>query len=900
MKKSLLTVLFILILIFTASFAANAVDEPIMGEIKVINGAGETVMTYEVVTNNPTISTESTIQKAANYCRDYAAETDIYTVIFPQGQYAVDTSINVYSNTVIDFSGSVITRLPGCGSILRFGKAADIVYGYDSYRNITIKNGTFDANQVGTSSLLRFAHASGVEISGMTFRNTLDVSHQLTFAASEKVKVYDCQFLDMVTTDALKENNCEAIQIDVLKEEYFTYPAYDGTVARDIEISGCTFSNVPRGLGTHTGITGYYFDRINIINNTFSNISGYAVKVVNYTNSEIYGNTITDCGSGICCATVPNEDLVNYFAPMSSSSAIIKNLNVKIHSNNISVTNGYDLASYGIKVHGKNIVNYKDGDGVTFSADCRISGITVENNTVSSSVSQQSVFGVYVLGAISSVGGDKSEVRVVNNKITFTNPAASSNYIYGIKIEKSENIYINANTVTDTKSGQKNMHSGIISDGSKGLTLLGNSITNAKTYGIRLSATSSSAVTGNTVSVTGSNGIYVYNNSSDISVSSNNISYCSGYGVSVYNSSVSAVTANNISNVGGYGITVRNSRAALVSSNTISSGTGKGINLNASTVTDVVSNKISSVATEGIYLISSKVENLKSNNISDTKGSGITLEASSIVTVTGNTVSRSGAKGIYLNKSSVTTLKSNTVSSAAETALYAVESTVSSLTSNKIENGGGHGIYMVNSKSDLVKSNKLYSITKYSINLKDSKVTTLSANKIYDGKKASIYLSGASKVTALLSNYVCGGNGSGIYLTDKASATEINKNKIDLVSEKADGIAVNGKAKAGKIKNNSINAKTKDESKKLKVKCRYGIRINSSSCKVSHIYKNTVKYAEKSGIYVAKMKKDVKVRVTKNTVAKAMYGISYVEGKATVKDNTVRKYTKASVRAISK
>ncbi len=853
MKKTLLSVLLILTLAFTACFAVSAADGQITEEIKVLNGAGKTVATYDIIVNNTKVNAETSIQKAVNYCRDNATEKNIHTVRVPEGRYGFYSSLNVYSNTVIDFGGSVILRGDGCGSLVRFGLGSQKTYGYDGYRNVTIKNGTFDAQKKGTSSLVRFAHAYNVEISDIIFKNTLDVKHFLTFAACNKVRVLDCQFLDAAIKEMSSSNNCEAIQIDVLKDEYFNYPAYDGTPTRNVEISGCTFRNVQRGVGTHTAITGYYFDKMIIKNNTFTNIPGYAVKTVNYINSEISGNVITDCGSGICVATVPNEGLGHFYAPMSKDSAVKKKLNVKIYGNSISLkSKGHDNVAFGIRIHGENVVKHKDRDGVTFSADCRVAGVTVENNVINSAINQVSVIGIHIDGANGSAASNESDVKVIKNKINFTNKKASSNRIYGIKVEASNNVYVNGNTVKDLKSGKKNLGIGIITEASKGIIFSGNTVTGTNSYGIRIENTKKSAVSKNTVSGAGNAGVYVYNASADISVASNKLTGCNGGGVYVYKAGASNVKSNTVSKSGECGIIIKNSKGAVVQSN-----------------------KISSSATVGIYILKSTAK-----------------------TVASNKVSSSGTEGIYLNESEVEAIKSNTVTGSALNGIYVKKSTAKSITSNKTDKSGSHGIYLNGSTSESIKSNKIYSSSGYSINIDDSKATTLSSNKIYKAPKAAIRIAGTSKATTVSSNYICGGKGTGISLCEKASVSTVSKNKIDLISSKADGIAVEGKAKVGKIESNSINAKTSEESKKLKVKCRYGININSSECKVSKIYKNTIKSCEKSAIYIGRMKAKAKVKITGNKITKAMYGVSYVKGKATVKDNTMKKCSKAKTKVI--
>ena len=689
------------------AFFASAQDT--VGSITVKNSSGETVATYEIVTDNPSLEARDTIQKALRYARDNATAEDIYTVTLPTGEYTLFQNLNLYSNTVLDLGGSVIKRGEGCASMARFGEAKNVVYGYEGYKNITVKNGTFDSDDKGTSSLFRFAHASNVEIDGVTFENTTDVMHLLTFAACENVRVKNCTFRDMEITGKLGSYNCEAVQIDVLKDGYFSYPAQDGTPTVNVTVTGCTFENVPRGIGTHTAIAGYYFDGMVIKGNTFKNIESYAIRALNYINSDISENKISDCGSGITVGTVTNGSLSNFYAPLSGGK-VIQNINVSVKNNDISLkSNGADTSAFGIRLVGARVSKFKDKDGKSFSADCRIGGVRVENNTVTSAVDKKNFNAIHISGAVGSAYGKKSNVSIKNNKIVFSYKAKTKNTVYGIKAEDSTNVYIYGNSIADKKA---NIHSCIVANDCAGIYIGKNTLNGAKSFGVKLTDVNKAKVASNTVTGTKSNGIYVYSGCKDITVSSNTIKKCSGYG----------------------------------------------------------------------------------------------------------------------------------------------------------------------------------------ININGAQVSSVSSNSIYACPKYSIYITGKSKVKTVSSNYICGGKKTGIYLNKTASAITVTKNIIDVVSKSADGICVNDKATVTNITSNKINAKTKKESKKLKVKCKYGIRINSASCKIKKITSNTVNQCDNTGIYIPQAK--TKATVSKNTVKKAQYGIRYKKGKAKLSKNTFKSCSKAKTKTI--
>ena len=70
----------------------------------------------------------------------------------------------------------------------------------------------------------------------------------------------------------------EAVQLDILDKEHFPnykdYPkAYDGTMNTNINITGNTFNNVNRGVGSHSVFSGKYMSNINISNLSLIHIS---------------------------------------------------------------------------------------------------------------------------------------------------------------------------------------------------------------------------------------------------------------------------------------------------------------------------------------------------------------------------------------------------------------------------------------------------------------------------------------------------------------------------------------------------------------------------------------------------------------------------------------------------
>lgn len=666
MKKTLLSLISITALFFALAFCVCAGD--VTGEIEVLNNQGDIVQTYDIVTNNVETDSRDIIQKALNYIKANASADNIHTLKLPQGSYSVYSSLNVYSNTVLDMSQSVIYRAGNCAAVIRFGRQSDVVYGYNGYKNITIKNGTIDANNVGTSGVVRFAHAYNVTISDITMQNTTDVQHVLAFAACKKVRIKNCKFLNQVITEKKEKYNCEAVQIDILESNHFEYPAQDGTRTNDVIISGCTFSNVPRGVGTHSGIAGYYFDSIKIQNNTFKNITGYAISALNYTNSEISGNKISSCGSGINCATVVQTKSKNFYAPLEEDAEITPDLNLTIKNNSISIkSKGYDHVAYGINVYGEKLKDYTDKNGNTFSGDFSISGVVIEGNTISSAVSQENTYAIYVRGAFGDEYGDESNFRISNNKVVFTNKNKTSIINHGIKIMSSSKIYISGNTIYDKKKSETNLDSGIVAEDCKYLIITSNKISNTKSFGMKFTNVSKLSVSKNTMKNNKENAIYIYTGCKKASVSSNKIYSCGGYAIAVRDAEASGIKSNSIYSSESVGIYLTGSaKCSSISGNYICDSEDRAIVLNkkasatsiSKNIIDLTSSKLdairisdSATVSKINYNIINKKENKKSKDLKAKCRHGIYITSKSceISEIKGNDIRKCAGNAIYLS-----------------------------------------------------------------------------------------------------------------------------------------------------------------------------------------------------------------------------------------------------------
>ena len=77
----------------------------------------------------------------------------------------------------------------------------------------------------------------------------------------------------------------------------------DATPNVDVLVEGNVFANMVRGLGTHNFSGGRYHTRIAVVGNTFTGMRNDAIRVMNWRDSAIIGNTF----DGVWCPSHGND-----------------------------------------------------------------------------------------------------------------------------------------------------------------------------------------------------------------------------------------------------------------------------------------------------------------------------------------------------------------------------------------------------------------------------------------------------------------------------------------------------------------------------------------------------------------------------------------------------------------
>lgn len=596
------------------------------------------------------------LDAALKAAAEKATSSKKMTVIVPKGTYKInEKGLHIYSNTTLDLSKGVTLKYSGKKShpMLMTGtngsykgksdyNNSSLCKGYKGFENITVKGGKWVSTKKNTSNTMRFFHAKNITLDGVTLSGGGGV-HQVEVAAINGFYVKNCTFKDFGDYSAKNTRKQEALQMDIpCSEEVYPSTYEDGTVMKNVEIVGCTFSNVPRGVGSHTLLNGAYSTNIKINNNTFKNIAEEAIVGLNYVNCEIKNNTIENCGGGILFQffkATPESITTTIFDGKKAYKGKIQHDAKTVISGNTIVTKYTKTCDevQGIKIYGLNFTESKKGrDGKKIpKGNYYISGVTVENNSITTAG-----YGIHMM--------DTRDCVVRNNTIVGKGVVSSDpkkDKYDGIIVENyGENTSVTGNTISNM---QRN---GIFVQVSTSLSALeNNNISDCKRAGINFYDKSGTTadVTNNVIKNCATNGIFLSGNCKVPNIIKNTLSLAdANAGISIFdNSTVGKISENTI--------TSTSSGSQIIDT---------AIKLNDKvTVSEITNNKMiaagsGKAANTGILILSnSEVSGSVSNNEIGVVGtSAIKLQKSSKVSgsISANTIEEAGATGVLVTETS--------------------------------------------------------------------------------------------------------------------------------------------------------------------------------------------------------------------------------------------------------
>ena len=569
------------------------------------------------------------IKEAISYIESKRKGTEIYTVKIPKGTYKLEKDIHIYGNIILDCTGVTLTYTPKEGNMLMLGDGATNPtnknlkgYGNKKYWNITIKGGTWVGNNKGKGTLIRMAHTKNVTLEKCTLKGG-GCEHQIEVAAIDGFTVKNCTFRDAKPIN--KNGNNEALQLDMpCSSNTFKGVVLDGTPMKNVLVTGNTFKNVTRGVGTHSMLSGSYHKNIKITNNIFTDVKGESIIALTYYNCEISNNTIKNCGAGIICQYFkPYVKAVyntTYDGKKKVNGKILHDAKTVIKNNDIEIvpSKGAD-EPVGIKVYGCNLkkdttaIVAKSPDKIK-KGDYYISGVTVINNKI-----KTCGHGIHFMDARNST--------ISNNTITSTK---SNSDLDGIFIElESTNL-----TITNNIINKPSRYGIFFRYYSSAKEVSNNQITSSGKYAIGVYDHSkvTGVILGNKIKKSKLNSIFLNKNSTVKDIFKNTIETSGKYAIALIDKSqiTGSINNNKISDSDWSGISVANNASVnAITSNIIVNSKRKGICVESggSVKTSITGNTIDKTQQEGISIKSgNKNVEISGNTITNTKQTPILVK----------------------------------------------------------------------------------------------------------------------------------------------------------------------------------------------------------------------------------------------------------------------------------
>lgn len=682
----------------------------------------------------------------------------------------------------------------------------------DNSTNITIENSYIGTNSVGVSTTafrnlvggVAIDHSSDVTIKTSTISNNVgngilvsnasfDITIQNNHIGTNAVGVtalpntlsgvaFDNSTGSLISSNTLSGNSQHGISLtnnsdQILIQSNKIGVQDDGVTAR---------------ANANTGINIVSSDDAMITNNTISRNSNGGINLVSSNNTTISNNFIGVSSTGAVLAgnTSFGIQLQNVDTVTISGNTISGNTaaGLKTATANVSVTN-LTLSNNFIGTDVTGLLDFGNNIGVTLN---NVTNSTISNNTISGNTNDGidltnaqyitltgNVIGLNSLStAIIANTGDGIEVNNSSN-LSFSSNVISGNSVRGLIFFNVTDLNINSNyigTTATTLTAFGNVNNGLVLD----------NVDNA--------------VVSN-VSVIGSlTGIYVKNNSSNVSIESSHI------GTNTAGTNATAFQNRD------KGILIETSAGITIKTSTISNNISTGIYVNNSSGVTILENHIGTNDTGTTSLRNT--------------GNGITFETSSNSSVLSNTISGNGSSGIFI------TLQSNNLT--IENNKIGVGDNGTTARANSL-----HGVFVNASNSISMTGNTISGNTSRGINLIGADDITIQNNKIgmsSDGNTKvanignGIFLENSDN-TVILNNIVSGNSGSGIVastigsingLTIKGNTIGLditglkdmgNNRGIDLINVtnvSIDDNIISGNQLEGILINNAANVNIKD------------------------------------------------------------------------------------------
>lgn len=215
---------------------------------------------------------ETAGRKASNSCQ--------YKIVIPPGEYVLSHVLTIKSNIWIYAKGAKITIADHVSRVMATEPNK-------SYKNVRVEGGVWDASkQTGSKQkremMFRFSHVKNMELSGITLKCKRN-NHIIEVSDMNGFTVKNCKISG--NSRYLQVQPKEALQLDVAtKAAMINCTPYNGKGCHNVLITGNIFSDVSRGVGSHSYAQGAEknpYTNITVERNTFKNCKGEAIYFLN-------------------------------------------------------------------------------------------------------------------------------------------------------------------------------------------------------------------------------------------------------------------------------------------------------------------------------------------------------------------------------------------------------------------------------------------------------------------------------------------------------------------------------------------------------------------------------------------------------------------------------------------
>ena len=272
------------------------------------------------------------IQKALNVARGASADKPL-TVRVPAGTYKISTSLWIYSYTNLELASGATIQRSGTSVMLINGEKG--TGGYDQLIDVTIQGGTWDGNINSSSAsqvsdLIYLWHGRNITIRDTTLKECVG-THHIELTGIKDSTISNVTFQDMVRYSGISypaldgdgtgntapgsdeaTDVSEALQLDYASSATSGAAApLDGTICKNITISGCTFTNCFSGVGSHHAKDGGAAADITVTGCTFDNIGYACVFSRSFKNLQINNCTANNVSEFLYAANSTDAAVKN-------------------------------------------------------------------------------------------------------------------------------------------------------------------------------------------------------------------------------------------------------------------------------------------------------------------------------------------------------------------------------------------------------------------------------------------------------------------------------------------------------------------------------------------------------------------------------------------------------------